>query len=613
MADFKTQTDAELQKAYNDGLAKQNVESYEAISNDTDTERGYNSENNIVHGNSIIDDANRIILNDTTDNKISGEQKDLTQEEVNLINNILKAPLNPTDPIVWHDPTFVKGIIIKPLSNSIGENAIGPAQDPQLSHKVDGIFIPLVQINDNLIGAEDVIRLKLTSTDIFPELELTIADPLNKLASVSSPGINNKVMLMIMPPVDGVYKKIQLPFYITDIMTSGNNKTLFCKFKLLTVEQRQIGEMNYPHDNEWPGCDRCKQPAAKLANTWETLHYIAKETGLGFASTQQCKEINDRQIRRFNGSYLNSIASVLETSGKDDSNVFDAWVDLYGYITMVNMPWVLENTDVEANNLAIYSLVGYKTTEENGLLPDPKPELVNRTITNAKFIKAAPTNLRYDTYKINVENDAYELGTLTTYKYLVPRGAGGNNNVVEFQIQIEENSKQGTHTEEYETKNIIFLGTDCSGKNLLKQKVLNKSYKLSHRMKIMELHLPEANFGLQRGTLVNLTVMESDAHLKYHIIYSTKNIYSNEPDTKQESLFNMTDENGKALTPNEIITNGDIELPNTALSGMYYIDGMEFTYSYQNQKIEQILYLIKKGTWNSFVGPDTLMAINEND
>lgn len=612
MGQFNTQADAEVNKAYNEGIAIRlaNTMPQESVSNDTTESLGSNSENNILNNSSIVDVAYKIISDDTSDNRISGEQNEVTQEEINKVNPVLKAPLNPTDPIVWHDPTFVKGIIIKPVTNEFGENSNGVTNIQQASHKIDGIFIPLLQVNETVIKPEDIMSMTLSSTNICPELEVTINDIGNKLNAVNSPGINNKVMLMIMPPIDGVYKKIQLPFYITDILPLGDSrKTLFCRFKLLGMEQKRIGEMNYPDKNEWPGCDRCKQPAAEYANTWETLHYIAKETGLGFASTEQCKEIDDRQPRRFNDSYLNSISDILGTAGKENDSIFDAWIDLYGYITMVNLPWVLNN-EVDASNLAIYGLRGYKNTEGTGLLPEPNPELVNRMLTNSMKASDMPHNLRYDTYKIHVDNDAYESGTLTTYRYFSPLGAGGNNNMVEFQIQISENSKQGLKTDEYETQNVVYLGIDMSGLGQLKQEVINKSYMKSKKMKRMELHLPEANFGLQRGTLINLVIMETDPTVKYHIVYSSKNLYEDSMDIDQHPLFNTDEIEGDKISMNEIITNGDIELPNTALSGLYYIDGMEYKFSQNMQKIEQVLYLIKKGPWGSFVDPHSIMPIN---
>ena len=40
---------------------------------------------------------------------------------------------------------------------------------------------------------------------------------------------------------------------------------------------------------------------------------------------------------------------------------------------------------------------------------------------------------------------------------------------------------------------------------------------------------------------------------------------------------------------------------NTSISGMYFIDGIEFTYNRNTPKINQVLYLIKRGDSMSYI------------
>jgi hypothetical protein len=54
------------------------------------------------------------------------------------------------------------------------------------------------------------------------------------------------------------------------------------------------------------------------------------------------KEFIDRQIK---------------ISGLDEDSIFDVWIDLYRYITMVNVSWVLTE-DIDVNHLAINAVVG---------------------------------------------------------------------------------------------------------------------------------------------------------------------------------------------------------------------------------------------------------------
>ena len=64
------------------------------------------------------------------------------------------------------------------------------------------------------------------------------------------------------------------------------------------------------------------------------------------------------------------------------------------------------------------------------------------------------------------------------------------------------------------------------------------------------------------------------------------------------------------ISTTDLIEREDISLPNIGLSGMYYIDGMRFEYSYKENKISQYLLLIKRGSLSNLSNFETAPKLN---
>ena len=74
-----------------------------------------------------------------------------------------------------------------------------------------------------------------------------------------------------------------------------------------------------------PSAPNCLQGGHINANTWEMLHRISELTGLGFAATKKCKEIEDRVVRHIHTQRFNEfIEDQLTYSGLGEENIFDA-------------------------------------------------------------------------------------------------------------------------------------------------------------------------------------------------------------------------------------------------------------------------------------------------
>lgn len=566
------------------------------------------------------------VVNEANDqnDKVQEVKRDITSNELKQESNILQTPLNWTDPIVWHDPTLYKGAIIKQLETDRGNKEA--SDSPQSSHKIDGIYFPLIKINQRIISNDDIIYMKLYSSNILPQLFLKIKDTNDSITNLNSSGADTEIVVVITPPLNGIYKKIKLPFYIDSVYDNIDNGerilTYSCTMKIPILKQKYTTAMNYPNKKQWPGCQTCKQSEQEIPNSWEMLHFIANECKLGFASTQQCKEIPDRNWRLFN-SY-SSLEQVLikekEFAGtNEDEAIFDWWVDFYGYLVMINVPWVF-NEKIDNKHLGIYGILGPQQTSDSQKAPEPAIRLVNRTLTTSKDTTtfALSHNLLIRRYEIITDNSLYEEGTCSTFNIFQPKGANGNNGCLRFDVQVEEQSVAGFAVERYTTQRTFMKSVDMSGTNRQQKKNIFKRYFQNKRAKRLVVELETCNLGLQRGTLVNVILTETNPQNKSSIIANLKNVNAQNVSGQDQLQIDPSaplqgQSSDTSPSNSEHVQNASIEIVNQGLSGLYYIDEITFEYDInEEQKIYQKLYLIKKGIWGNYMSRGGYAQIDHN-
>ena len=139
-----------------------------------------------------------------------------------------------------------------------------------------------------------------------------------------------------------------------------------------------------------------------------------------------------------------------------------------------------------------------------------------------------------------------------------------------------------------------FSGFEMADMNpILKQSLLREKFfeKIRSRMLVIKMTTP--NLGLERGTLLNVNIYEYNPIKKQKII-------ADFPALAQDNSATIEEEAKPLLK--EVAFDINQGIMNPAISGMYYIDGMEFKYDNYSQELEQYLFLIKKGQiidWDS--------------
>ena len=514
----------------------------------------------------------------------------------------LEPPLNFTDPYVLHDPAAVPGSIADEympdhLNNPEMEERSNNRQESTI--KTKGILAPLVMVNTKLLHEGQVESMIIYYRDFVPSIELVIHDDDQLIKNTDIPNLNNVIRVIIIPEIENVYKSISLDFNILSVNIDGNTIKYSGKYKHLPFNKKRIKELIYPgcpnvvgksgaNKEQANGTAHCNPPEQKRPNTWELLHIIAQECELGFCSTDHCQEIEDRLPRLvYNKSYDDFLEEQLEFSGLDEDSIFDAWIDLYGYIVMVNFAWIITNQEVIQNNLAIKVFPGIHGTQELNM-PEQKPKEVHRTLVCMPR-DGSINNLSFTKYNVIINNSDLVTGTNRSMYNCNLIDIAGNISITQYDVESIENSVDGKHTEEYAKEQQKSLAIECNDIPINKQKMIRQKYFNKYRARILEIEMDKVNLGLQRGTLVNVVIMTDEANAKQLIAAASTNLIDNQ-DVEPDKL-KVGD-----LEYKDLIEQENIALPNMALTGMYYIDSMKFEYSYDNNEIKQFLYLIKKGS-----------------
>ena len=343
------------------------------------------------------------------------------------------------------------------------------------------------------------------------------------------------------------YKKISLLFYITDFKIYGDYIAYDGVFKLQTMNTHMM-----------------KQIGKGKLNTYNMLLEIAKENKLGFAATEECEKIKDERYRLIQTkTYIDYINEQINIGGLNEESIFDAWIDIFGYIVMINVSYVM-NVEIDPNQLMIYSMVGMNDTFNiNDDSINIEAVKLPRTLIYNKT-NPAQTNIQIDNFEVLINNNnIYNNGCLNTNYFM---SSPCSQNIINTeQIQIIENSIEGeSDINKYEFSKTKFIGIEFSDTPFLFQKQLHQRYFDKLRTKRIKVELTKLNLGLERGTLVNVIFKE----------------YNNEV----IKLFSKE---------NNVEQSADGKI-NPFLSGIFYIDSIIFEYKTENHKIQQYLYLIKK-------------------
>lgn len=521
----------------------------------------------------------------------------------------LAEATNQLDPKVVFDPKFEKTTVAKTWQTNSNEEespTTGGAGNKPIADntRIDGIMYPIIMMDAHVIPQNFILEFYLTYTTFSPTLRLAITkyDGL----SLNTPGMVNKVTVIMVPPADGTYKKISMDFYIDSRSDFDTFIQLSCSLFYPALRKTYTKAI--------------KENGNSKLSTYSLFETIAKETQFGFAATENCKNIADNKTRlAINQNYEDMLVSHLQFSGLDDMSFFDAWIDLYGYIVICNLSWIF-NKSVAINELSMKMLEGLNLPDGESFDEDTNPidygeEDTFRTYTNYKQTPTKAHN-KIKSYFWDIRNYSIKnQGTDNTYyifNHLV--NGSGENNIFEEKLTIDEDTTDGkNYKDAYTFQTNEFLGTEMGNESdgntpVLFQEKRREMFFAKMKAKRLVVELEEINYNIERGMLINLNIFEYERNAKQSMINNIANISEN-GDTETEADPLDIEEDDPDTTLTAIINNDQFGIPNFELSGIFYVDGMEFEYT-GGDTIKQTLYLVKQGgTRNSYLNHSSLAKV----
>jgi hypothetical protein len=488
----------------------------------------------------------------------------------------LEIPINWTDFIVQFDPELAKPVV--------GEPYVTDEYKPQLNvdiKKTVAFDTPIITVNSVIIPTQNIVDMEVRYEGFTPSLTFTIKDSKRKLQSNGSPGLQNVVTVIICPDVDGIYRSIKLTFYIKEQENLSDDEIRY------TCEYFNLGLTSI----------LCEQIGDEPLKTYDFCYKVAKNLQLGFACTDHCEDIVDKRWRQM---YSQSIGQFLQEQiaigGLDEDSIFDCWIDTHGYLCLINLPWVFSQCPKNINlSIVVHKELNTPTASDTSL---ETTEIQRTLVYSDRWPYSTMKVVRVYDY---VNNDAAknDMGTDTTFWRL--EGAGDTNTLVSEDIQMVENSVAGVNAQEkYKFKKTVFLGCEMAEDlPCVMQKQIRKYWIEKRKAKVICIELMRPNFGLERGTLINLAIMESDPSVMNHIQQNMSG-----PTGKNTSPDDITGVkiNDQSEVPNyENNSHEYTDIINPALSGQYYIDGMIYKYSVDAGRITQVLFLINTRAFGQIV------------
>lgn len=552
------------------------------------------------------------------------EQIEEKQSSENTLEKFpLIQPLNYTDPVVYHDPIIPAPAQVTKYQpsdaegNGNEEGDIAGAREDVEINRIEGRDFPLILLNGTNLQAQQIEKFVIYYDSFLPTLYLRVRDDMDGTIRFSnSPGINNHIRVTIVPELEGTYKNISLEFYIdTCDFSHGDVYTFTGHMWIQSFEEKRNCQIKYPgcpnvkkkksaNDEAMDEQINCNPSPQITPNTWEYLHEISRASGLGLATTDHCKDVQDRLPRLMqHENFKEFIQRQILMSGVDEDSIFDVWIDFYRYITMVNVSWVLTE-DIDVNHLAINAIVG--KSGDAKMTPEAKFRLVHRTLTcSNKTDGLANMEYNQENFTQISNNDIHTFGMFVNNPiYQVKGGTVPNNSekndMVVKDVQAQENSVDGSKISDYNTNTEKQVSILVDPYNTNAQRVIREKYFQLKRSKLFKLVLNRLNLGLQRGTLVNIHKSTTNPTQKQKVLTSATNLALGQGDNPKPDETLNKGPIDDFETFRDISIEESAEVLDVSLSGLYYIDSMTFEYDPSHETLVQNLFLIKKGPQSSY-------------
>ena len=216
--------------------------------------------------------------------------------------------------------------------------------------KVFGTMVPLVAIDGIAIDFSEVqtLRIENTFSTKLPTCEFSFLDSKGLFKNYYSTK-THYIQIIILPPFDNAYKKINLVFEISKFNIDSST--------IAEISGSGIYKCNELYDSrfEFLGSD---------ISTFNLFNTISENTKLGLASNISESTIDDKRFINIpHISYKDLMESEISKSGTSENVVLDYWIDYWDYLNINNVFELFTNNSgskpklskvwVASNNMAV--------------------------------------------------------------------------------------------------------------------------------------------------------------------------------------------------------------------------------------------------------------------
>ena len=373
--------------------------------------------------------------------------------------------------------------------------------------KYMGNYSPYIKINGYEMDAKSLIKFKVNATGFIPTISLTFED-VTKQFQNDFPKDGDLIELYIRSRNDNAKKKIRINF---DILKVKGNTTRSKSFYSLS------GIMRVPNLFS-------EQQLSYPSNTsYNHLLSVCDSIELGFASNETNTEDT---MPRFNANNTikDFITKTVETSYKDEESFYSTYVDLYYYLTFVNVNSLFSMDETLEDGVSDIStaFTQDKATIDEGVSGENNKILLsnhdNFSNTNnfikdyTLFNKAGDVWMKngYKRYSQYLNMDSYEFNSFFVDP-LTTKGADGN--LIILKGKVDDNYYESQNKFKFQGRQYSTLNEGNLHPNYHFAKIMN--YQNNEELNKMGLSITLQGFSsnVTRYKRIPVAIYETDGNM----------------------------------------------------------------------------------------------------
>ena len=412
--------------------------------------------------------------------------------------------------------------------------------------KVFGTMVPLISVDGIAIDFSEVqtLRIENTFSTKLPTCTFSFLDSKGLFKNYYSTKAHY-IQIIILPPFDNAYKKINLVFEISKFNVDSST--------IAEISGTGIYKCNELYDSrfEFLGSD---------ISTFELFNIISADTKLGLASNITESTIDDKRFINIpHISYKDLMDSEISKSGANEKVVIDYWIDYWDYLNINNIYSLFNSDKPELTKVWAASNNSAVSTTDN-----IEPVKVDMALSNHPALSGTDLFIKDH----SIEQNITKVKNSGTSKVL----SIYNNNTKEWvdhtiEISLNEDSNKSNKNTEYSE----FL-TEPTKTTFEYTGELYENYDSYFSSKARETYIKKITKEIHYFTLTRpiLGILKGDTFEVHYFTNDSMNTDYREADEETRTYLKENENSGNT---NDSLNNIENITKNTEVSGIFKVLG----------------------------------------